>query len=155
MRHLIAAPLLAAAMPACAEPLADLGAIDRAVADFAGASALPVDRRLRLVACTQPLALRWYGAWQDTVEVACAMPGGWKLFVPLGGISAPPAAPAVMRGDAVTVTAGDASFTVSQPGEALESGPVGAWIKVRTASAGSAPLRARVIRPGLVGIELP
>ncbi|MBS0481430.1 MAG: flagella basal body P-ring formation protein FlgA [Proteobacteria bacterium] len=160
MRYVLALPLLLGPVPAIAQPLADLAAIDRAVADFAGQAGVPVDRRLRLAACARPLALRWYGTRQDTVEIGCPAPGGWKLFVSLGGAqtaqqTGQQTGPAVMRGDAVTIIAGDGSFTVSQPGEALESAAIGAWVKVRPASGGAAPLRARVIRPGLVGIELP
>ena len=61
----------------------------------------------------------------------------------------------MLRGDAVTISLGGEGFAVSQPGEALEAGPVGGWIKVRPLAAGSPPLRARIIRPGLVGIDLP
>jgi hypothetical protein len=38
---------------------------------------MPVDRRLRLAACTAPLALGWYGARRDMVEVA--LPGRARL----------------------------------------------------------------------------
>ncbi|HOB13870.1 MAG TPA: flagella basal body P-ring formation protein FlgA [Novosphingobium sp.] len=144
--------------------LADLAEIDRAVVQFTGkpqgapgGAALPVDRRLRLSVCRVPLALDWYGARRDTVQVSCPMPGGWKLYVPLagGGGQAPAAAPVIARGDAISVMVSGDGFAVSQPGEALESGAEGAWIKVRTLAPGAPALRARVIRPGLVGIDLP
>ena len=84
------------------------------------------------------------------------MPGGWKLYVPLAGAgSAALQSDAITRGDAVTVTVMGQGFAVSQSGEALESGPVGAWIKVRTGGSGAPVLRARVLRPGAVGIDLP
>lgn len=159
---LAATALAAAAQPARAQAIADLAAIDRAVASFTGApqgtiggAAYPVDRRLRLNPCTAPLALNWYGARQESVEVTCPMAGGWKLYVPL--VAAPraaAAAPAVSRGDAVTITVSGEGFAVSQNGEALESGPVGAWIKVRGLSEKAPVIRARVIRPGLVGVDL-
>jgi flagella basal body P-ring formation protein FlgA len=44
-------------------------------------------------------------------------------------------------------------FSVSQSAEALESGAVGAWIKVRT-QAKSDPLQAQVVRPGLVEVRV-
>ena len=44
-------------------------------------------------------------------------------------------------------------FSVSQPAEALESGAVGAWIKVRT-QAKADPVQARVVRPGLVEVPV-
>lgn len=154
---------LALAAPALAQSHADLDAVDRAVAQFTGlpqgqpgGAALPVDRRLRLAPCRVPLATGWYGARQDTVEVACPVPGGWKLFVPLAGAGRGEAAPvAVARGDAVSIAVSGEGFTVAQSGEALESGPIGAWIKVRTANPAAPALRGRVLRPGLVGIELP
>ena len=71
--------VLAAALvanPALAQSYADLAAVDNAVASFAGApqgspggAAQPVDRRLRLVPCQAQLALTWYGARRDTIEV--------------------------------------------------------------------------------------
>jgi flagella basal body P-ring formation protein FlgA len=160
------------AAPALAQTShADLAAIDRAVAQFTGAAqgqpggaVLPLDRRLRLAPCSAALALGWYGGRQDTVEVACPAPGGWKLYVPLvgtskaaSGLASAPAtsAFAITRGDSVTITVRGAGFAVSQPGQALESGALGAWIKIRGATQSAQVLRARVLRPGLVGMELP
>lgn len=156
----VLAPVLATA--AQAAPFADLAAIDREVAVFAGqpigqpgGAALPVDRRLRLEYCAAPLALGWYGVRRDTVLVQCPT-SGWRVFVPLQSSGAgPQAAAAIARGDAVSITISGRGFAVSQPGEALEGGPIGAWIRVRSIAPGAAPLRALVIRPGVVGIELP
>ncbi|MEY4720681.1 MAG: hypothetical protein RIQ46_406, partial [Pseudomonadota bacterium] len=72
---------------------------------------------------------------------------------PAGGGAA--AAPAINRGDAVTIAVAGEGFAVSQPGEALEGGPVGTWIRVRGLSAKAQPMRARVVRPGLVEMPLP
>ena len=151
-----------AAAPAAAQNLADPAAIDRAVEQFTGAAigmdggaAAPVDRRLRLQACPAALALRLYGTRQNTVEVACPAPGGWRIYVPLIGAGTAVAAPVIQRGDAVTIRLGGDGFTLSQPGEALEAGAAGSWIRVRPLGPGAQPLRARVERPGLVGIVLP
>lgn len=59
----------------------------------------------------------------------------------------------------MTIAVNGEGFSVSQPGEALESGAVGAWIRVRTMSSGAArgnsdAMRAQVIRPGLVAVPL-
>jgi flagella basal body P-ring formation protein FlgA len=147
--------------------LADLAAIDRQVAAFTGVPAgapggasTPVDRRLRLGACPEPLSLNWRTARRDSVVVQCPAAGGWRLFVPVGGnASGYAAAPAIERGDAVTISVAGEGFSVTRPGEALESGPIGAWIKVRTASnartSRAEASRARVVRPGLVEIPLP
>lgn len=163
MSGLVIASLVQGASPALAQAIADLDAVDRAVAQFTGVPlgqpggpAMPIDRRLRLTPCRVPLALAWHGLRRESVEVQCPMPGGWRLYVPLAG--AGPAAmqsDAITRGDAVTVTVMGQGFAVSQNGEALESGPVGAWIKIRTGGSGAPVLRARVLRPGAVGIDLP
>lgn len=158
--------LILAAAPTLA-PIADLAAIDREVERFTGVPAgaeggasLPVDRRLRLAPCRSPLALSWRTPRQETVLVECPDAGSWRIFVPVrrslgpaGGAVA--VAPAVSRGDAVTIAVAGEGFAVSQPGEALDGGPVGAWIRVRTLSAKAQPMRARIVRPGLVEMPLP
>lgn len=157
---LVAAALLPATVQAQPVRFADLAAIDGAVAQFTGAlpgmpgAAQPVDRRLRLSPCSMPLSLAWRGQGRDTVVVQCPDAGSWRLFVPVLAASRQDAAgPAVQRGEAVTIAATGDGFTVSQPGEAMESGAVGAWIKVRT-SARAEPIRARVDRPGLVVVPV-
>lgn len=164
---------------------ADLDAIDREVAAFTGVPAgqpggatLPVDRRLRLQACAAPLAVAWNGARRDSLTVQCPLAGGWRIFVPLaaggaaamgnamggamaGSYQSAAATPAVSRGDAVTIAVQGDGFSVSQPGEALEGGAVGGWIRVRPVSTAAAAagrgdtLRAQVVRPGMVAIPLP
>lgn len=156
---LLAAPVAAQAAPSYSS-FADLAAIDNAVAAFTGqaigvpgGAALPVDRRLRLARCAAPLALAWRTDRRDAVVVQCPDTGGWRLFVAVAGNTRQDSAgPDVVRGDAVTVAATGDGFSVSQPGEALDSGAVGAWIRVRTGPKAD-PLRARIVRPGLV--ELP
>lgn len=148
-------PLVLAAMPALATAPADLFAIEQAAAQFAAAPVRPLDPRLRLAQCSAPLALTWYGSQHDTVLVQCPAAGGWRLYLPLTQGPAAAQATAIVRGDMVTISLGGAGFAVSQPGEALESGAPGAWIKVRALSGKGEPLRARVLRPGRVGIDLP
>lgn len=157
---LIAAP--ASAQPGAA--VADLAEIDRAVSAFTGlppgapgGAAGPVDRRLRLARCSQPLALDWHGTSRSAVQVRCPVARGWSLFVPLAGAGTGAAAQAnlIERGDAVTIVVGGESFAVAQPGEALEGGAAGAWIKVRGLAPKAPVLRGRVLRPGVIGVELP
>ncbi len=163
IRKLVLISALAAAPAAAQSGYVDLAAVDRAVDQFTGVpqgapggAALPIDRRLKLAPCRTALALGWYGARRDTVEVACPMAGGWKLYVPLAGSAiGAAAAPLITRGDAITVAVRGDGFAVSQPGEAMESGAEGAWIKVRTLGPNAPVLRAKVLRPGLVGIDLP
>lgn len=147
-----------------AAPFADLAVIDRQVAQFTGApigaeggAQLPLDRRLRLKPCASPLALSWRGGGRETVVAECPDTGGWRLFVPVrqGAAQALAAAPAINRGDAVTIAVTGGGFSVSQPGEALDSGAVGGWIRVRGLGGKGQPMRAQVLRPGLVGVPLP
>lgn len=154
-------PALVAVQPVQAGTFADHTAIDIAVAQFTGlpigvpgGAALPVDRRLRLAACIAPLHLSWRGATRDSVVVQCPVAGGWRIFV--GVVAAgrqDVAAPAVTRGEAVSVQATGDGFSVSQQGEALESGAIGSWIRVRTNPKGEA-MRAQVVRPGLVTLPV-
>lgn len=148
---------------AAATPFADLGSLDLAVARFTGAPAgaeggasMPLDRRLRLRPCQSPPALAWRGDRRDTVVLECPDAGGWRLFVPVrAGAQALAAPPAVNRGDAVSIAVTGDGFAVSQPGEALDAGAVGSWVRVRALGGKSAPMRGQVIRPGLVAMPMP
>lgn len=160
----LAGCLLALASPAVAQTTTDLALIDQEVAEFArasagvpGGAASPIDRRLRLRHCAAALSLDWHGAQQNAVQVSCPVPGGWRIYVPVRRDNAlgAEAALQVARGDAVTVIVAGGGFAVSQQGEALEAGAPGVWIRVRIGQARSEPLRARVLRPGVVGIDLP
>lgn len=160
----LALAILCLSAPAQAQSAyADLAEVDQAVARFTGAplgapggAAAPVDRRLRLNPCRVPLALGWFGVRREAVQVSCPVPGGWRLFVPLTtGSEGAAASLAIAKGDAVTITVAGDGFAVAQPGEAIEGGPVGAWIRVRGTGTQAPVLRGRVIRPGLVGIDLP
>lgn len=158
----LALALAAIPLTAAAAPFADLAEIDRAVAAFTGqligvqgGARLPVDRRLRLSPCSAPLALSWRGATRDSVLVQCPDADGWRLYVPVAGKGVPePAAPGVARGEVVTVSASGDGFSVSQAGEALDSAPIGGWVRVRTGDVRSEPIRGRVVRPGLVEIPV-
>lgn len=159
----ILAGALGTAVPALAAGFHDLASIDRAVAQFTGApqgteggARLPVDRRLKLTQCPMPLALEWYGNANSTVLVRCPVAGGWRLFVPVAaGQAAARAEPVIARGEAVSIAVQGSGFTVSRQGEALEGGAVGEWIRVRPAGDKRNTIRARVIQPGRVGVELP
>ncbi len=138
----------------------DPAAIDRAVAAFTGAAIgtpggarMASDPRLQLAPCGGPLAVSWHTPARTAVAVECPGPTAWRVFVaisPATGSTAatPRPAPAVKRGDAITIMVRGRGFTVQQPGEAMEAGAVGDWIEVRTARKAQ-PLRARIERPGL------
>ena len=160
---LAAAAALGMAASASAAGFTDAGEIDRAVADFTGAAIgsvggarLPVDRRLKLSFCQAPLALEWYGRTRDTVLVRCPVSGGWRIFVPVEtGPAAATAEKVVARGEGVSIAVQGRGFTLSRKGEALESGAIGDWIRVRPAGTKQDTIRARVMQPGKVGMELP
>ena len=165
--HLVLAAWSAATWTssATAARFVDPAAIDREVAAFVGVAAgeigspPPVDRRLRLAPCAAPLALSWRGDRHDTVLVQCPDAGGWHLFVPVHNAGAPSSGmAAVARGEEVTVAITGEGFTVAQSGEALEGGMVGDWIRVNPVKDGrpaNQPIRARIMRPGLVAVLLP
>lgn len=162
-RLAIAAIALGAAAPAAAAGITDLAEIDRAVAQFTGApigspggARQAVDRRLRLAHCPVAFALEWYGKARDTVLVRCPEAGGWRMFVPLNaGAAGTQAAAAIGRGEVVTFTVSGRGFSLSRQVEAMDAGAIGDWIRVRAIGKRAEPTRAQVLRPGLVGTELP
>ncbi len=151
---------------AAAAAFANLEALDAEVARFTGAPAgaeggamLPLDRRLRLRPCRSPAALSWRGERRDTIIVECPDAGSWRLFVAVhaastgaAGYAAPPA---INRGDAVTIAVTGDGFSVSQPCEAMDGGSIGGWIRVRSLATRAQPMRAQVVRPGLVAVPVP
>lgn len=145
-----------------ARAVTEPAAIDRAVAAFTGAAIgtpggarTPADPRLQLAACQGPLAVSWHGTARTAVQVECPGPTNWRIFVAVAASSdasavsvAAKPAPAVKRGDALTIMVRGRGFSVQQAGEAMEAGAVGEWIFVRTSRKAEA-LRARIERPGL------
>ncbi|KTR82262.1 flagella basal body P-ring formation protein FlgA [Novosphingobium fluoreni] len=156
--------IVLAILAAASTGYADLAAIDREVAGFTGAeigqsggAMTPVDRRLRLAPCASPLALSWRTQNHESVIVQCGDPGSWRLFVPIKrDLQGPGGAPAINRGDGISIAVNGDGFSVAQPGEAMESGAVGSWIRVRPINAkpNAEPMRAQVVRPGLVSLPL-
>jgi len=158
----LALPML---LPLCdpqarAEGLTDPAAIDLAVFEFTGAAIgqpggarMAADRRLQLAACPMPFVVSWHSPAKNAVQVECAGPSNWRIFVVINApaAAAKPDAPAIRRGDALTILVRGRGFSVQQQGEAMESGAVGDWIFVRTARKAEA-LRARIERPGLAVI---
>lgn len=157
-------PLLAAAASAqsnASVPYTDPAEIDRAVATFTGVAIgevggarVPADPRLRLARCAAPLDVSWYGRNGSTLQVSCAGPETWRIFVATNPApQTPEAVPVVSRGDPITVQVRGQGFSVQQTGEALENGAVGDWIGIRTAR-DTTPIRARIERPGFAIISV-
>lgn len=159
--------LVLAILAAASAGYADLASIDREVAGFTGAeigqsggAMTPVDRRLRLAPCGSPLSLTWRTQNHESVVVQCGDPGSWRLFVPIKREPQGPGqglgTPVINRGDGISIAVKGEGFSVAQPGEAMEAGAVGSWIRVRPINAkqGAEPMRAQVVRPGLVSLPL-
>ncbi len=161
----LALPML---LPLCdpsakAGGVTDPATIDRAVAEFTGAATgapggarAAADPRLQLAPCGGSLAVSWHSPARTAVQVECPGPTSWRIFVAIApaqgtGPSGLRAAPAVKRGDALTVVVRGRGFSVQQQGEAMEGGAVGDWIFVRTNKKAEG-LRARIERPGLAVI---
>lgn len=148
--------------------LQNLDALDQQIIEFTGADvgeeggALQhVDRRLKLRACSAPADISWRTDDQNTLVVKCPDAGGWRLYMPVNAALKPMAAGSdtgavvVQRGDAVSIAVAGQGFSVSRPGEAMEEGAIGDWIKVRPVSdTRRRPeiIRARIIKPGVVAL---
>lgn len=154
-----------AVLLAAAGPMQDLAALDRQIAVFTGAAIgedggamQPLDRRLKLRPCTAPADIAWRSEQRDTLVLQCPDAGGWRLYMPVRPLLVAAAAQAaaqvaVQRGDAVTISVEGQGFSISRPAEALESGAVGDWIKVRPAIPGNRRadiMRARITGPGIL-----
>jgi flagella basal body P-ring formation protein FlgA len=154
-----------ALMLAAALGMTDLDSLDRSIAAFTGAPAgqsggaiTPVDRRLRLIPCSMAPMLAWLSTRRDAVLVQCPDPGSWRLAVSVSRSGGGPAdAPLVNRGDALTIEVDGDGFSVSRAGQAMDPGPLGAWIRVLPLTDGprpTQPIRAQVVRPGLVRVPM-
>ena len=115
-----------------------------------------MDRRLRLTPCARPLDITWRDQRHESVLVQGPVPGGGHIVVATRAVGGGPVA--VARGEAVTISVTGEGFAVSQSGEALDSGALGDWIRVRASKDGSLrsdSIRARIVRPGEVEVPLP
>lgn len=159
LRFLILAGL---ATPAAAA--IDLGALDRAAVQFAGAPLgavggpiEPIDRRLRLADCASPPAFDWRGDRHDAIVIRCPDAGGWRLFVAVKPAATPAATvvpgvslraePVIRRGDLVTVLAGNNGFQVSSDGIAIGDAAPGARFGVRIEGVRT-PIQAIAVEAG-------
>jgi flagella basal body P-ring formation protein FlgA len=169
-RHTLVSVLVGLGMmpatPAFAQAtgFADPAAIDAEIAAFTGAAAGapggargPVDRRLRVAACGQPLQLAWHGRDAGMVRVECNGASPWRVFVAVNAAGAtrstPTAAPQIARGQVLTITLQGRGFAISQQAQALEAGRVGEWIRVRPEGS-SEEVRARIDSPVRATIPL-
>jgi flagella basal body P-ring formation protein FlgA len=152
------APILAIAAPVGASEFQSTAMLDVIVAQFTG-------KAVKLAACTAP-QLEWRNAAKDAVVVRCMEPG-WRIFVPVNAAPQPKAAPAVTvaapiavkpapaaraepvirRGDAVTVEAGAAGFSIAREGVAMSDAPAGGRLTVKVDEK-KPPIQAVAVEPG-------
>lgn len=174
-KFLLLTVALTAATPAAAQQFQSTQLLDVIVSQFTGrpigvlgGARTAVDPRLKLVPCAAP-QLSWRTDQQDAVLVRCMNPE-WRIFVPV--IAPPPApkpvvarpvpvvatpAPAptpvvkpvavIKRGDAITLEAGSAGFTITQEGTAMADAPVGGRLQVKIDGRVS-PIQAIAIEQG-------
>lgn len=145
-------PLLAIATPAAAAPFQNLDALEARLINALGAGigepggpASPIDRRMKLATCTQPVTID--PPVMGAVALRCPTVG-WRIRVPIQRLqgtatvsaaaysAAAPmpvrAEPVVRRGDPVELIADAGGFTVSVSATAQEDGVPGKRIRVKT-----------------------
>lgn len=152
--------------PAHAQQFEDLNALDAqvsAVLQGSGATAQPIDRRLKLARCPEPIAID-NGA-TDSVALRCNAIG-WRIRVPLvktavseekiaspiNNLQADSGEILVRRGETVELVIRDQDFEIMSSGVAQEDGRMGKQIRVKS-STGTSVLGGTVVARGIVHIE--
>ncbi len=139
-------------VPVQAQQFEDLAALDGKVAAAVGDNiAKPIDRRLKLARCPEPVVLDATGA--QTVVLRCN-PIGWRIRVPTenGPASTNAREPLVRRGENVEIRFEGGDFEIVSMGVANEDGYRGKRISVKSSTGGSA-LFATVTGEGAVNIS--
>jgi len=126
-----------------------------------GGASSPIDRRLRLAQCPQPVEIAEPA--MGAVTIRC-QPLGWRIRVPLTAGSQASASPAptraaprervepiVRRGDQIQLVAQANGFTVSMLAVADQDGGVGDRIRVRTERR-TTPVIGQVLPDGRVAL---
>lgn len=172
MKFLFSVLALAAATPAAAQDFQSTQMVDTIVAQFTGheigqqgGARTPVDTRLKLAPCAAP-QLSWRTDARDAVVVRCMAPE-WRIFVPVIAVPQAPkplpaaapavaavrpaapvkAEPVIRRGDAVTLEAGAAGFSITREGTAMNDAAPGARVMVKV-DENKAPIQAVAVEPG-------
>lgn len=127
----------------------DLTALDRQIAEATGGRAEPIDRRLRLTACTDAISISADGPMPS---VRCGA-SGWRIALRVNGGGAYNNAPiAIHRGDEVTVTIEGNGFELTGSGIAMEDGREGGTVRVKTSTTAT-PVSVRVTGPGTASLK--
>lgn len=145
--------------PALAQPVQDIAALEARLLTALdagigepGGPAAPIDRRLKLAPCPNPVAIDPPAL--GAVALRCPAVG-WRIRVPLvraTTAAAVKAAPVVRRGDPVEIVAESVSFSVSAQAIAQEDGAAGERIRVKT-DPKSPIIFAEVVDMGLVRVS--
>ncbi len=160
--------LLALPLPALAQGFENLEMLDNRVAAALGANigepggaTTPIDRRLRLQACPQPVEVGEPIA--GALAVRC-VPLGWRIRVSIvttaetrqAAAAAPSRQarpePVVRRGDQIELVAIAQGFTVSTLAIAEQDGAPGDRIRVRAEGRRSPPVIGQVLEDGRVAL---
>ena len=170
-RHLILTGAALVAAPASAQRFHDIEDLEQRVIAALGAHigepggpARPIDRRLRLAACPQPVSVE--GPTLSAMVVRCE-PLNWRIRVPVAhdastasaNVGETPVRTArsaprdyvVRQGEPVALVVTTGSFTVSRQAVAEQDGAPGDRIRVRT-EARTAPVVGRVLPDGRVAL---
>ena len=149
MRLIILAAALIATAAHAQTAFQDLNALDRQIAEATGGRAEPIDRRLKLQACTEALSISADGPMPS---VRCGA-YGWRIALRVNGASAYNNAPiAIRRGDEVTVTIEGNGFELTGSGIAMDDGREGGTVRVKTSTTGT-PVSVRVTGPGTASLR--
>lgn len=164
------------ATPAAAQDFQSTQLLDTIVAQFTGhgigqegGARAPVDARLKLASCSAP-QLSWRTDQKDAVLVRCMAPE-WRIFVPVimppnapkPAATTPAAAtpapvvvrpapvvkaePVIKRGDAVTLEAAAAGFSITREGVAMNDAPAGGRVMIKV-DENKAPIQAIAVEAG-------
>ncbi len=140
--------LFAAAAQSQAPQFQDIAALDQQVAVVAKAQ--PIDPRLKLAHCPQPIILE--PEQMGALIVRC-MPLGWRIRVPVlkATTTATLSEMLVRRGETVEMVSSGEGYEVSTNAVALENGSLGAAIRVKSPTGGLVSV-VTVTARGLVSI---
>lgn len=157
-----AAPATAGEVTAGSARYYEAAELDRAIAEYlgqptgrTGGSENPLDPRLRLARCEAPLEFGWHGTPGRTLALSCPAQGGWRIFIAVNAPnrSAQRAAPAVRRGEQITLLIRGRGFSLQSQGLARDTGAVGDWIRIELPHSPE-PVRGLIERPGLALLEV-
>lgn len=138
--------------PVQAQQFEDLSALDVKVASAAGiGSAKPIDRRLKLARCPEPVVL---DTTAPTAVVLRCYPVGWRIRVPVTQTAAGSNNGEILvkRGETVEIVIQGEDYEISSSGIAIEDGISGKRIRVKS-STGSGSITGTVMGQALVHIQ--